>query len=63
MHYVQVPSFLFFLIFMIVALFVGILVGRDWTKEIYVPKVNRLKDEVNFYRSKNIYKYPGKGNW
>ena len=49
---------------------IGILVGTIWAKEVYVPKIKKVKqdrdlmvDELNYYRSRNHYNYPGKGNW
>lgn len=49
---------------------IGILIGTIWAKEVYLPKIKKVKqdrdlmaDELNYYRTRNHYNYPGKGNW
>lgn len=56
--------------FLSVLFLIGILVGTIWAKEVYVPKIKKVKqdrdlmaDELNYYRSQNHRVYPGEGNW
>lgn len=41
----------------IVAVFGGVLLGIEWSEISTIPKIKRLEDEVNFYRSRNHYVY------
>ena len=67
---ITIPLFAIIVIILAVALITGILVGSKWMQEKYLPKITKVKkekqqmvDELNYYRTRNHSKYPGKGIW